>query len=175
VPESAVPESAVPESSETVLAETVLAETVALKSHGSAERKALGSACWTAAPVPRRRNVSARGGVGSRAVPPLRARPYSQERATGLLLDYRGVLAGGTGSPTACLATEAGQKRCPKPVAVAGRGRPVLAPQRRQPRMHTTACLLRQALTKASQDTWQPVCRNRVMIGGGAAQGGGQG
>jgi len=92
VPESAVPESAVPESAETVLAETVLAETVlaetvALKSHGSAERKALGSACWTAAPVPRRRNVSARGGVGSRAVPPLRARPYSQERATGLLLD----------------------------------------------------------------------------------------
>ena len=48
---------------------------------------------------------------------------------------------------------EAGQKRCPKPAAVAGRGRPVLAPQRRQPRMHTTACLLRQALTKASQDT----------------------
>ena len=49
----AVPESAVPESAETVLAETVLAETVALKSHGSAEKKALGSACWTAAPVPR--------------------------------------------------------------------------------------------------------------------------
>jgi len=110
----AVPESAVPESAETVLAETVLAETVlaetvlaetvALRSHGSAEKKALGSASWTAAPAPRRRNVSARGGVGSRAVPPLRARQHSQERATGLLLDYRRVLAGGTGSPTACLA-----------------------------------------------------------------------
>jgi hypothetical protein len=104
VPESAVPESAETMLAETVLAETVLAETVALRSHGSAEKKALGSASWTAAPAPRRRNVSARGGVGSRAVPPLRARQHSQERATGLLLDYRRVLAGGTGSPTACLA-----------------------------------------------------------------------
>jgi hypothetical protein len=31
--------------------ETVLAETVALKSHGSAEKKALGSASWMAAPA----------------------------------------------------------------------------------------------------------------------------
>ena len=48
---------------------------------------------------------------------------------------------------------EAGQKRCPKPAAVAGRGRPVLAEAAPTTYAHTTACLLRQALTKASQDT----------------------
>ena len=72
----AVPESAVPESAETVLAETVLAETVlaetvlaetvALRSHGSAEKKALGSASWTCAEA--KECISAgRGGEQSRA------------------------------------------------------------------------------------------------------------
>ena len=146
-------------STETVAPETMASVTAALNSIGPSRgrawaRRAGRSACpWHLAS--RQRQVSVRVGAGSRAAPPLRATPDSQERATGLLLNtVEYWLVGPAPQRT-------GQRRgqnAPKASGGDGQRKACAGGGGANPRMHITECLLRQALTKAAEDTWQPVC-----------------
>ena len=115
--------------------------------------------------------MSAWVGAGSMQSTPLRATPGSSKRAAGLLLTsvgwarlQGGMAKGRQGSGEAPRACGGGAQR----KACAGGGGANL-------RMHIAECLLRQALTKASEDTWQPVrvaVGHGVMIGGKGGAGG---